>query len=143
MAPVNPWGNAPFPEADGDSETLAFHTPTFREVAAKLRADLWKYEKAPADLRKAGQLQNADVGEWQAGADLLRTLQQTHASVRAIHEAFVMAYQDLIHRLEASAGAYDDAEDRTALEIRRLLGPADERAPRESPTKRPADPHFH
>jgi hypothetical protein len=140
MAPTNPWGNDPFPRTSGDRETLAYHTPTFRKVAAQLRTDLENYKKAAERLAETGQLQPSDLGQWAAGQDLYATAAQTHQSVSTVLEAFVAAYQDLIHKLEQSAGTYDSAEDKSVVEIRKLLGlvgdggnPATQASPPEHP----------
>lgn len=118
-----PWGNDPWPQATGDHETLAFTPAVFRRVARMLREDLARYKSTARHLAAAGRLQAADVGGWAAGQDLFATTQQTHASAVAVHDAFISTYEDLIHKLEQSAGRYDTAEDQIVQAIRRLEGP--------------------
>lgn len=117
----NPWGNDPWPQAHGQKE-LSYDTKVFRQVVAKLKADLAEYEKTASRLAAAGRLQASDVGGWAAGQDLFATTQQAHRSILAVHDAFVAAYRDLIDKIDHSAGVYDEAANRTLAEIRKLEG---------------------
>ncbi|GAA4635972.1 hypothetical protein GCM10023196_083780 [Actinoallomurus vinaceus] len=119
---THPWGQRPWPSDGKEKISPSVHRDRLRELARRLQRDLNRYERLAGHLRRAGNLNAADIGQWQAAQDLHTTHQEAHGALRQLFDAHVNAYASLIARINQTAQAYDDAEWETTTAIRKIEG---------------------
>lgn len=116
-------GNVRFPTDDSLSK-----------AASALRGHLDALDKAMTELQSNGLVTAEDVGNWDAGQALAKTVKAAHEHISAVYQDFQQQLAEAVRVLIMTGQNHSDAEHAATRAVRRLGGGESAKTPSAEPT---------